>query len=245
MKYFTQTKLGCFICAGLVFAGCGSKTQTEATPAKMVCHVETQALDIRDNGKGRDLAESILLADIKRTPTMIAYGPALNPKAEITVLDGKYYLTEPDGVNTKTSHTPAEGQAATFMVSASAGAWMDGAVMLEAKDLQDISSAISRYAVANGCDGNAVFPYKIKAHAKHMTWSISGSPKSMKGTLNDVDIIIVGLFDNSGKPRNAIMSGLDIHPHFVIPSLNMSGHLNAVELAPGAILYVPQETHIQ
>ena len=240
MKYYRQTKLSCFILASLVLMSCSPKIATKAPPTKMACHVETQALDIRDNGKGRTLAKSILLADIERTPTTIGYGPALNPKAEITILDGNYYLTQPDGINPETHHQPADGQGATFIVTADAGVWMEGAPLPDVVNLQDISKAIGTYAKLSGCEDISVFPFKIKAHAKTLTWSITGSPKSLKGITNDVDMIIVGIYDNSGEPRNAIMSGLDIHPHVVIASHNLSGHLNAVTLDPGAMLFVPK-----
>ena len=234
---------------GLFLVGCGSgekdAPQNPQQPnAKMACLVPTQALDIRDNGKGRTLVDEIRLSDIKSKPWTIGYGPALEPKAEITILDGRYYLTKPDGTATQTSHKPAPGQGATFIVTADGGPWRKGMKFPPAYDLRELSTAIASFAKAQGCTGKSVFPFKVKAHAKYLKWSITGAPTDMRGSLSDVDIIIAGIFDNSGEKRNAIMSGMNIHPHVVVvsddPAQKLSGHLNAVELSKGAVIFVPQ-----
>ena len=221
-------------------------------PVRVACTTDVSAQDIRGNDKGRALAGDIFLADIVRTDTTIGYGPALNPKAEITIVDGVYYLTQPEREpereggeeSTQTRNEPVDGQGATFLVHASPRAWHEAEPLPQAGDLAALSRILGIAAVKMGCTGEAVFPFKIEGRAAALTWSITGEPKGMKGELADVDITIVGIFDNSGLPKNAIMSGLNIHPHVVIKSENasgdlLSGHLNAVQMMPGAKLFVP------
>ncbi len=246
MKLFSTLLIGSL----LAMPACqpAELNETVEIPVRMACTTDVSAQDIRGNSlaqnKGRALASDIFLADAARMSTTIGYGPALNPKAEITIVDGVYYLTRPDGEGTQTRHEPAAAQGATFLVHASPKAWREAAPLPEANDLRALSHILGSAAVKMGCTGETVFPFKIEGHAAALTWSITGDPKGMKGALADVDITIVGVFDNSGSPKNAIMDGLNIHPHVVIKSEalsgnSLSGHLNAVELMSGARLFVP------
>ncbi len=228
------------------FAGCQETTAPTpsagiTSPGHMPCQTTPTALDIRDNGKGRILTDAITLEEITLTPNMVGYGPALNPKAEITILDGKMYLTKPEGTETITTTTPTKDQGASFIVYESVDAWQEVGTFAAIEDLLALSQSIGKQAQTLGCTKAAVFPYKIKGRAKIITWSITGAPKGMKGTLENVDVVVVGLYDNRDVPRNAIMPNLNIHPHAVIDNGTLSGHVNAIELAAGATLYVPQQ----
>ncbi|GEM_PF-6476919 len=226
-----------FITAGLLaVGGCAQKA---APPTGMACQLRTQALDIRDNHKGRTLRDPIRLADIPLTKTSIGYGPALNPKAEITIVDGQYLLTGPTGTNILTRHQPGPNQGATFIVWANAGRWQAPAPLPKAETLPEISAAIGAFAHARGCGQTRVFPFKLRGRAKSLVWSATGAPKSIKETLENVEVTIVGIYDDSGRPKNAIMQGLDIHPHVYIKEKEISGHLNQVHLEPGAVVIVP------
>lgn len=228
-----------FVFSAFVLMSCGENTDKTQAPTQMACQTEVTALDIRDNGKGRALANFIDLASIKPSPTMVGYGPAANPKAEVTIIDGVYYLTRPDGDAVQTNSLPSKDQNAVFLITSAPDAWMSGGELPEVGNLVELSAAIGAQAGKLGCGSAAVFPFKVKAYARSLTWSITGSPKGMKGDIENTEIIIVGVYDNSGAPRNAMMAGMNIHPHVYISSDNISGHLNAVELAPGASLYVP------
>jgi len=218
---------------------CGENANKTPTSTKMECQSAVSALDIRDNGKGRDQVRFIDLSSFKPSPTMIGYGPSANPKAEITIIDGTYYLTQPQGDSTHTQSIPSTGQNAVFLITSAPETWMSGGELPEIEGLAALSSAISTQARKLGCNETAVFPFKVKAYARSLTWSITGSPKGMKGDLNNVEVTIIGIYDNTSTPRNAMISGMSIHPHLYIKSENISGHLNAIELAPGASLYVP------
>ncbi len=240
MKKKYQTRPLFAVCCTLVLLPLGScERRVEHKSPAMKCQTSVQALDIRDNGKGRKLVGAIPLNKITLSESLIGYGPARNPKAEITIIDGTMHLNTPQQGRAVESTTASAGQEAGFLITAQAGKWKDGGHLPDVHNLADLSTEIGRRAEQNGCQGVRVFPFKVEGFAKSLEWSASGEPQSLKGQLENVKVTIVGLYDNSGRPRNAIIKGLDIHPHVYINDKNLSGHLDKVSLQNGAKLFVP------
>lgn len=189
-------------------------------------------------GKG-DFSANILWKDIKLSPTSIGYGPSANHQYELSIIDGKVYMTQPqdkDKVLVRNDPKPEEG--AAMIQVATAEAWGKSEVLDEINTLDDLNFELDQIVEDIECGESALIPFKIKGHASEVTWSMD-TEKPREVTSKNQDVTIVGLYNKDQHKKYFIVPGYNIHAHVLMQPLNQAGHLRKINLQEGAQLYLP------
>lgn len=181
---------------------------------------------------------------------------------EITVLNGKPYVTKVRGTGYTLDHD--HDHAATFAVWARVPRWRDEPVPATVKGYLDLQNLVKARAVAAGIDVSKPFPFQLTGTPAEVKWHINldlteGKPINTelfaKSKANYVaknqamDIIGFysekhpGVFISAYAPAIQKESGLmnAIHIHMVSKDGKSAGHIDNLTLAPGMTLRLPQQ----
>jgi acetolactate decarboxylase len=120
---------------------------------------------------GKNQFYPTILLDTLRKKNLYGIGPYGKMQGEITVLDGKPYLSQVDeqGNGAVTQHWNAE---APFFVYAHVERWTSYPLKRSIKSVNDLQQAIEELAVKNGYDLSTPFPFRIKGIMTELTTHI-------------------------------------------------------------------------
>lgn len=183
-----------------------------------------------------------------------AVGAIKNAEGEITVHDGKVWLSYgKDGLD-KAVHGISSGEQAMLLVTAEAEKWKGSAISKD-MDERELYSFILDKAEAEGIDIKKPFPFLIEGHIKDLSWHVingtetigagkmhgHGVHKFLKSIVErreQVSAVIVGFY-------SADVQGVFTHPgeswhtHVIIGNENKAGHVEKFGVGKGAILKLP------
>jgi len=191
------------------------------------------------DAQNNSFAGQVLLRDIPVTGQTVGFGPGAGLASEIILQDGVFHVARKtdNGIVVTTGTEPAKG--AIFVVSADAGQWREPSSLPEVFDLSELSETLGQWAKDQGCTGNLDFPFKITGHASSLDWSVEAKPEKATGTLEDIDLTVVGVYSNHDKKAHFMVPGYNLHAHFVATKAKMAGHVVELSLDEGAKLFVP------
>jgi hypothetical protein len=181
-------------------------------------------------------------------------GAIKNAEGEITVHDGKVWLSYgKDGLD-KVTHEIPLGEQAALLVTAEAEKWKEIAIP---RDMDDpaLYEFILAEAGKSGLDIGKPFPFLIEGMAKNLVWHIlngteakdtvkkhgHGEHKFLKSIIEkreQASVVLIGFY-------SADIQGIFTHPgeswhtHVIIKDENKAGHVEKFGAGKGSILKLP------
>lgn len=142
-----------------------------------------------------DFTANIKWKEVTLKPTSLGFGPSEHHEYEISILDGKVYLTQPaTGDKVKVRHDPKPNEGAAMLQVATPEAWVEYESLGAMANFDDYSLEIDQVIEDIECGDAVLMPFKIKGHATSVTWSMdTKEPRIVTST--DQEIVLVGLYN--------------------------------------------------
>ncbi|EKD96907.1 MAG: putative decarboxylase [uncultured bacterium] len=244
------------ILGACLVAACGTIGIT-STKEGLVEYAGAQK-DIFSKGK----AERVMsLESLAGRPGLYGVGPVEGLDGEITVIDGKPYVSkvrESGNVLEQSHH-----HGAFFFVWAEQAQWRDIPIPEGVKGYVDLQNFVKAQAGAVGIDTSKPFPFRLSGTPTEIKWHINVDRTEGKTVTNElfvkskepyvtnnepVDIIGFysehhgGVFISDSAPAIKRDSGLKnaIHIHFVSRASKMTGHIDNITLGSSMVLHLPK-----
>lgn len=182
--------------------------------------------------------------------TQIAVGPVEGLQGEITILEGKPFISRLEG-----GHQVVEDRKdvkAIFLGYGGAEQWKSIRVNEAITDLKQFKNVIGRVARDNGFDLDTAFPFYIEGLASdlkyHVIFKTDGKPhnkalhKRAKIMFYGEDIAFrsAGIWVEDSLIGHYTHPGNNAHLHIVVDNGKGSGHLDGIAVKSGWALYLPK-----
>ncbi|MEO0649716.1 MAG: hypothetical protein AAFZ65_03440 [Planctomycetota bacterium] len=182
-------------------------------------------------------------------PQTVAVGASAGLAAEITVVGGTAHLAEVVDADSSSSlrmRAPAASEQATLLVLADVAEWSEhplGTVT----DLPKLEASVGAIAAARGIDISEPFPFRVEGVASTIRLHVLNhscpiahpdGPQPWRYAGEDQTTTLIG-FHAEAAGGHLTHHGQKTHTHALLPERNISGHLDAVSLSPGARVYLP------
>jgi acetolactate decarboxylase len=199
---------------------------------------------------GGNISGHIALASISGMRNLYALGPAEGLRGEVSVFDSEFSISRiVDGTLRVESRFDAS---ACFLVFTQVSAWRRLTIESAIVEQPMLEEFIAKSASELGLDVNRPFPFLIDAIPAHATFHVldkrDGLPHTpelhekakVRFVLQRQPVEVIGFYSNRHRgiftPPDA-----NIHMHFRTQNGQMSGHLEKIQLQPGATFAVPQK----
>ncbi len=238
MKYMT-------LLLSFIFLSCSFNIQ--ASPNYWVKH-SGDRMNIIKQG---DFTGSIDLQDLDNINHLFAVGPLEGLKGEITINDSKPSISTLTQ-DKKQKDVSSFKHRAIFLVYGSAKEWYEIKIDKDLDSLNEIEQFVKENAVSYNLPLSKAFPFKIEGVAEQITYHIiykqDNKPHNKKehqrsktkfSKINESNTIIGFWSDAEGE-------GVYTHPnkrthmHYISEVSKDSGHIDAIKLSSGAILFIPK-----
>lgn len=244
------------ILSACLFAACAT-TGITSTKEGLIEYTGAQK-DIFTKGK----AERVMsLESLAGRPGLYGVGPVEGFDGEITVLDGKPYVSKVRQSGKVVEQTHNHG--AFFFVWTEQAQWQDMPIPEAIKSYVDLQNFVKTQAKSAGIDTTKPFPFRLSGMPTEIKWHINVDRTEGKAVTNElfvkskepyvtnnepVDIIGFysehhpGIFISEYAPAIKRDSGLKnaIHLHFVLRTSKMTGHIDDLTLGSGMMLFLPK-----
>jgi len=188
-------------------------------------------------------------------------GPVEGFDGEITVLDGKPYVSKVRETGKVLEQSHHHG--AFFFVWTEQAQWRDIPIPVAVKGYIDLQNFVKTQAGGAGIDTSKPFPFRLTGTPTEIKWHINVDRTEGKAVTQElflkskapyvtrnepVDIIGFyaehhgGVFISDSAPAIKRDSGLKnaIHIHFVAHADKMTGHIDNIALGSGMVLHLPK-----
>jgi acetolactate decarboxylase len=197
-----------------------------------------------------DLSARIYLDTLSEIPHLYAIGPIEGLKGEITVYDGKASIATIERAQPTISSSLHHG--AIFLAYGSATRWQTSTLDTSISGLSDVEAYVQKMATRHNVDTRKPFPFRIEGSVDsldyHIIYKTDDAPHNatehqrakQKYTVHDSNVCIIGFW------ADVTCQGVYTHPdkrthlHFILDDDTASGHVDAVQLREGALLYLPR-----
>ena len=171
---------------------------------------------------------------------------------EVTVWDGQLWLSTPDGQGGAVAgqHT-ATTAGATLLVTSVVPSWQERPIN-QAVPFDQLDTFIEREARAAGVTVEEAFPFRIEGAPTRLDWHVIDGSKippdahgheahirtAVRGALSGTPVQILGFYSPK---HHAIFTHHDTntHAHVISVSPAVTGHVDHLDIAQGARLYLP------
>jgi acetolactate decarboxylase len=193
------------------------------------------------------------LTEFVGTPHAFAVGAMAGLDGEVTILDGQVWITRVVAgrpVSFGPHATPDDN--ATLLIGAHVSAWRS-VTLPAAAGGEELEALIAQQARAHGLDASKPFPFRIEgglssldmhvingfcphsggeAAQANQPWTFAGAPAA--------HVTIVGFYAG-GSEGEMTHHGTAIHAHALVrlDAERITGHVDAMTVAPGAVLMLP------
>lgn len=214
--------------------------------------------DIFTKGKAERV---ISLESLAGRPGLYGIGPVEGLDGEITVLDGKPYVSKVRHSGRVVEQTHNHG--AFFLVWTEQAQWQNITIPEDVKNYIDLQNFVKTQAADAGIDTTKPFSFRLSGVPTEIKWHINVDRTEGKAITNElfvkskesyvtnnepVDIIGFysehhpGVFIANYAPAIKRDSGLKnaIHIHFVSRTDKMTGHIDNITLGSGMALHLPK-----
>jgi acetolactate decarboxylase len=195
-----------------------------------------------------DVEGKVDLTRFAGRPNLVAVGPVGQLDGEVTVRDGEWFITRVrEGAAVTSDHLDVQ---AGFLVWADVPAWADPLIIdSPVADHRGLEERIAELAETAGLDTETPFPFRIRTRVQSLHWHVLAPhpegeqgrghlDSALKRRVEDDQVELVGFFS---RRHAAVFTHRNswAHIHVVLPD-GHAGHVDAISLAPGAELYLPQ-----
>ena len=194
----------------------------------------------------RDIRPNVDLSRLNTNAHLYALGPVAGLKGEVTVLDGQVFVSKADGARSTVDLEPKVRT--VFLVYASVPAWRSVALPTNVVTEPDLATFLQSQLPANTRSAFQVHGTALRARchiqnyhgkAKDLTHEAHDKAKVFFA-LTNAPVELVGFFTNCEDDGGTFVhQGQTTHIHLVSTDRNHMGHLESIQLAPGAILLLP------
>jgi len=192
------------------------------------------------------------IATATARPHAYALGALARLDGEFVVLDGRTFLSRPDGaggvVNTMST---AGDDSATLMVVAHVAAWTDLRVT-RAIPLAALPDTLAARAGALGLPSGGPFPFMIEGSVSNLHWHVADGRKlppgpssheahagaAVRGRRDAAKVTLLGFYSDH-HAGVFLHHDLNVHVHVLSPSDGLAAHVDEVTVNPGATLRLP------
>lgn len=196
---------------------------------------------------------TVTLDELLPNPILYAVGALTDLAGEITIIDGKAYLSFPDDGTDhgRTEVSPRSNAAATLLVTAEVPAWRH---MVTASPIpfEDIGDAIAGLAAEAGLDPESRFVFLVRGEVEDLDWHVIDGSRladgsathedhlaaSIRGRLPRASATLVGFHSTRDQ---GIFTHMDAttHIHCVLHEPLASGHVDHVTIPAGTTIAFP------
>ena len=191
----------------------------------------------------------ISFVEMRQQPHAIGVGALTDLQGEITVFDGQIFVaTTSNGISASTTRDDANPGSATLMTLSHVKKWHHDTL----PDSVPLEQAIETVARSHGIDSDRPFPFFIEGVAEsyelHVingfcpiaTPDLAPEDQPWRAQGESTALKVIGFF---ARDQQGVMThhGSNLHIHAIIGDGDetITGHLDAVEMAPGSVLSVP------
>lgn len=198
-------------------------------------HVSGVMREVMQNG---NLQANILL-DTLENEGLIGLGPMGRLRGEITILDGKRYVTSLDFLGNPIPIS-ADSLYAPFFAYSNVSSWQSFGFLKEINDLKSLQAAIEELASIEKLDLTKPFPFHIKGKITQGTYHIINKPademehshelhNQAKVSFNvpEKEVSLIGFYSQAHQGIFTHMGDF-IHIHILFPENGITGHLDAI-----------------
>lgn len=220
-------------------------------------HAVRWAGALRNVHNGLDFSGKIDLPPLADLPHLYAVGPLENLQGEVTIWDGKPLISKVIDGQVKVDNNLA-GKAC-FLVYGQAQSWKaslltpassssSSSLVTAAEVDQIVKAAATKY----GINTDKPFPFLIEGVAKTARYHVMNRPEftpptpgsesheraKVRFTLQDTPVSLLGFYSEHHQAIFTHHSSF-VHLHVTTKDNKIAGHLEAIELEPGARLLLP------
>ncbi|MBL8889002.1 MAG: acetolactate decarboxylase [Planctomycetaceae bacterium] len=199
----------------------------------------------------------VALGSLSARPHFFAVGALEKLQGEVTIVEGQVFAT---GVTAnglpRSLNNDIDGRQATLLVGAEVSEWTDHKFP-ESMSGAKLEQWIQQQATAVGLDTKQAFPFTISGqltelrvhvingawpvHAKRQNKPIPADHAPFEAELQDLSARVVGIFAQ-GATGKLTHPGSSLHAHVIYEHESagqITGHLESLEVAAGAVLRLP------
>ncbi|MBP2831877.1 DJ-1/PfpI family protein [Aquimarina sp. U1-2] len=199
---------------------------------------------------GNDLSGILKLDTTLSRKYNYAIGPVKGLQGEITVYNDTISISTV--VSGKPSVSEDTRTEAIFLLQANQKDWNEIATTKQLNGLNDIESYIENSLIENGMEVSKAYPFRIETTVPSMEYHIifktDNKPHNKKEhqkakqkfTLENEPVKIIGFWVDEARVGKLTHSGKRTHLHFMTKDKRTSGHVDAVVIPKGSILYLPK-----
>ncbi|QYZ66184.1 MAG: hypothetical protein HPY30_09380 [Gammaproteobacteria bacterium (ex Lamellibrachia satsuma)] len=201
--------------------------------------------------KQGDFSGTIDLQDLENIDHLFAVGPLEGLKGEITISNSK------PSISTLTKDKQQKDVSsfkhkAIFLVYGSVKEWKEIVISKELNSLNEIEQFIKERAVRHNLPLDKAFPFKIKGMAETITYHViykqDSKPHNKKEhqrskakfSKKNEDNTIIGFWSDAKGEGVYTHPNKRTHMHYISESSKDSGHIDAIKLNSGAVLFIPK-----
>ncbi|KDA00900.1 hypothetical protein [Hyphomonas oceanitis] len=184
---------------------------------------------------------AVNLAAVPTPATAIGYGPSSGYRAELTLVDGNWFIARATGADPVQVETvPGKDAGAVFFVSAAPEVWSARPVGTTITSMAGLESILAEAAAASDCPSSAI-PFRLSGTITGAEWSVVGRPEGAKGQIKSGNVTLVGIYDPFDPDRYFMPSGQQLHVHLVSDDGTISGHLSSFSRFDDGVLSLPEQ----
>ncbi|HEX6811325.1 MAG TPA: acetolactate decarboxylase [Planctomycetota bacterium] len=193
---------------------------------------------------------TVSLATLLPDPDLFAVGALAGLAGEVTVLEGRVYLSYPAGETARTETPARTDAAATLLVASRVPAWRP-VTTREAIRFEQLDDAIAALATSAGIPGER-FPFLVEGDVEDLQWHVIDGTRLPAGTTSHQDHLeaavkgkrdrgpatLVGFYSEKDQGVFTHM-GSRTHIHCVVQGPVATGHVDHVVIPAGSIVKFP------
>ena len=222
-----------------LISACNTRQAETQAASPDACESSITAYGSRAALKADPDMVAVNLAAVPTPATAIGYGPSSGYRAELTLVDGNWFIARAAGADSvQVETTPDKGAGAVFFVSAAPEAWSARPARRTIASMAGLESILAEAAAASDCPMSAI-AFRLSGTITDAEWSVVGRPDGAKGQIKTGKVTLVGIYDPFDPDRYFMPSGQQLHVHLVSDDGTVSGHLSSFSRLDDGVLSLP------
>lgn len=199
---------------------------------------------------GIDLRATVALDTLLQKPHLFALGPVDDLQGEITVIDGRVYVSAvlPDG---SLAHRSDSTVKAPFMAYSYVPEWNEYRVEIDVADWEALQNWMGLFAEEKGWATGEAFPFRIEGRVDYLKYHVIRRDPGKKEHNHDLhhqakvpfewkhrDLQLLGFYSTR---HEGVFThkGQSMHLHAADPESGANGHVDALQLKGTFNVYIP------
>lgn len=199
----------------------------------------------------KEFAAQVALKDAASGAGVYGVSALADLAGEITIHDGAVFVSHGKSMDGRIDQRQAGDAQAVLLATVRVAKWKEVAIPRAMKQAELHAFVVAR-AQAAGLDTQAAFPFLIRGEIANYRWHVIAEPNPHGGHGGDAPMAkqfdaagksmtaeVVGFF--SGDALEGVISqpGEKFHEQLLDPARTLTGHLDAYDIAAGAVLLLP------